>query len=139
MNRIICILISSLCFIQWACAQSESGKSYHVNTTTLSLRSTTSPTAEVVRQLKQDENLILLEEMEGTQWVKVQYKKLKGYVLAQSISKGKTEVTYYTVKIGANCKDGSSSKATGRGACSHHGGVRSWKTRREKKVSVIDN
>ncbi len=29
-------------------------------------------------------------------------------------------------KIGAVCKDGTRSKATGRGACSHHGGVDHW-------------
>ena len=29
-------------------------------------------------------------------------------------------------RIGANCFDGSKSSATGRGACSHHGGVAEW-------------
>lgn len=29
-------------------------------------------------------------------------------------------------RIGATCCDGSSSGATGRGACSHHGGVKYW-------------
>ncbi|HYP20354.1 MAG TPA: hypothetical protein VEY08_09785, partial [Chloroflexia bacterium] len=31
------------------------------------------------------------------------------------------------VRIGATCRDGTSSSATGRGACSHHGGVRQWR------------
>jgi hypothetical protein len=31
---------------------------------------------------------------------------------------------YY--RVGAICRDGSASRATGRGACSHHGGVRQW-------------
>jgi hypothetical protein len=30
-------------------------------------------------------------------------------------------------RVGAVCNDGSSSGATGRGACSHHGGVQCWK------------
>jgi hypothetical protein len=30
-------------------------------------------------------------------------------------------------RIGATCRDGSESGATGRGACSRHGGVRCWK------------
>lgn len=30
-------------------------------------------------------------------------------------------------RIGAVCKDGTSSTATGSGACSHHGGVDYWK------------
>jgi hypothetical protein len=29
-------------------------------------------------------------------------------------------------RVGATCKDGTSSKATGSGACSHHGGVSCW-------------
>ncbi|MCB0284698.1 MAG: hypothetical protein KDF60_19100 [Calditrichaeota bacterium] len=29
--------------------------------------------------------------------------------------------------IGAQCNDGTSSSATGSGACSHHGGVDYWK------------
>tara|TARA_R110000850_G_scaffold108853_2_gene221382 strand:+ start:941 stop:1339 length:399 start_codon:yes stop_codon:yes gene_type:complete len=29
-------------------------------------------------------------------------------------------------RIGAVCNDGTTSKATGRGACSHHGGVSYW-------------
>jgi hypothetical protein len=29
-------------------------------------------------------------------------------------------------RIGATCKDGKASKATGSGACSHHGGVDCW-------------
>jgi hypothetical protein len=29
-------------------------------------------------------------------------------------------------RIGATCRDGWDSDATGRGACSHHGGVRTW-------------
>src|SRR6266567_3587253 len=30
-------------------------------------------------------------------------------------------------RIGAICNDGTESTAMGRGACSHHGGVRCWK------------
>ncbi len=30
------------------------------------------------------------------------------------------------VRIGAVCKDGSTTDATGQGACSHHGGVDHW-------------
>ena len=29
-------------------------------------------------------------------------------------------------RIGARCHDGSTSSATGSGACSHHGGVKVW-------------
>jgi hypothetical protein len=30
-------------------------------------------------------------------------------------------------RVGCGCCDGTNSKAKGRGACSHHGGVRYWK------------
>ena len=30
-------------------------------------------------------------------------------------------------RVGATCNDGTSSSATGSGACSHHGGVSCWK------------
>jgi uncharacterized protein YraI len=30
------------------------------------------------------------------------------------------------VRVGAVCRDGTRSSATGRGACSHHGGVEHW-------------
>lgn len=32
----------------------------------------------------------------------------------------------YTTRVGAVCNDGSSSTATGSGACSSHGGVKYW-------------
>lgn len=38
----------------------------------------------------------------------------------------KSKATTSTKRIGAKCRDGSTSAATGRGACSHHGGVAEW-------------
>jgi hypothetical protein len=38
----------------------------------------------------------------------------------------KKETTTYEVRTGAICCDGTRSNATGRGACSHHGGVCKW-------------
>ena len=36
------------------------------------------------------------------------------------------ESSPYEVRVGAICRDGTRSYATGRGACSHHGGVSQW-------------
>jgi len=36
-------------------------------------------------------------------------------------------ITGMRVRVGALCKDGTGSTATGRGACSHHGGVSCWR------------
>lgn len=46
--------------------------------------------------------------------------------------------TEHKIRIGAVCKDGTRSNATGRGACSHHGGVRYWlyKTVIENKIDT---
>lgn len=38
----------------------------------------------------------------------------------------KVQTKKYRRRVGAICNDGSRSYATGRGACSHHGGVRHW-------------
>lgn len=37
------------------------------------------------------------------------------------------EKSKYEYRVGAICNDGWQSNATGRGACSHHGGVKVWK------------
>ena len=39
----------------------------------------------------------------------------------------------YEVRIGAFCRDGWESFATGSGACSYHGGVAEWKTKKVYK------
>lgn len=36
------------------------------------------------------------------------------------------EQSKYNYRVGATCRDGWHSEATGRGACSHHGGVADW-------------
>ncbi|MCM4150028.1 DUF3761 domain-containing protein [Arenibacter sp. N53] len=38
----------------------------------------------------------------------------------------KTKTNTTKIRIGAVCNDGTTSRATGRGACSHHGGVSYW-------------
>lgn len=61
----------------------------------------------------------------------LEYKYSKDYNYKPSIKiipKTKTSANTSTrsVRVGAVCKDGTTSKATGRGACSHHGGVAYW-------------
>jgi hypothetical protein len=43
------------------------------------------------------------------------------------LSKECYEESRYSYRIGAICEDGWRSSATGRGACSQHGGVDKWK------------
>jgi hypothetical protein len=47
-------------------------------------------------------------------------------VLASAMSFGGSASQGDRHRIGAVCKDGTTSTATGSGACSHHGGVSCW-------------
>ena len=48
------------------------------------------------------------------------------------------EQSKYIFRVGATCNDGWQSSATGRGACSHHGGVKEWKYDTAYKKSITD-
>ena len=62
---------------------------------------------------------------ETTKRKQTAWKLLITVLLASAISlSGSAAQTRH--RIGAMCKDGTSSKATGSGACSHHGGVSCW-------------
>ena len=47
-------------------------------------------------------------------------------VLAGVMTFGGLQAQTARYRIGATCKDGTTSTATGSGACSHHGGVSCW-------------
>ena len=42
----------------------------------------------------------------------------------------------YEIRVGALCRDGWESFATGSGACSYHGGVTEWKTKKIYKKNI---
>jgi hypothetical protein len=48
-------------------------------------------------------------------------------VLASAMAFGGNAAQGDRHRIGAVCNDGRTSKATGSGACSHHGGVSCWR------------
>jgi hypothetical protein len=52
-------------------------------------------------------------------WKSAENQTVPSYQLAK-------EKEAYKIRVGAICCDGSRSYATGRGACSHHGGVCKW-------------
>jgi len=52
---------------------------------------------------------------------------IEGFTPVESICQKCLQKSKYEYRIGATCNDGWQSSATGRGACSHHGGVRQWK------------
>jgi hypothetical protein len=47
-------------------------------------------------------------------------------VLASVMAFGGMQAQTTRHRVGAICKDGTTSTATGSGACSHHGGVSCW-------------
>ena len=54
------------------------------------------------------------------------WKFLVTVVLASTMAFGGMQAQTTRHRIGATCKDGTTSTATGSGACSHHGGVSCW-------------
>lgn len=133
------ITIISIALFSTIALYSQSGAKYHVSNETLNLHTSASEGSKAIGKLKKYDNLILLGKIKKKNWVKVQYKKLQGYVSTQFIQEGEAVITTQSVRVGAWCRDGSSSKATGRGACSRHGGVREWKLEEKKTVSIITN
>lgn len=137
MSRFILTLFIVLGTTQTLTAQKKI--TYHVIAKSLLLKSEANASAETLKQLKQYDNLALQESISGKEWVKVRFKSQEGYVATKAIASGEAVVTYSSVRTGAVCRDGSSSRATGRGACSHHGGVSRWKTKRKQSVTIIEN
>lgn len=128
------LVVLFLLFIGLYGAAQETGN-YYVAGSALNLRSQPNATCDVVFKLKQYDNL-LVKEFNGD-WAAVQYDDKTGYVHKSYIKKGKAETYTHSYRTGAICNDGTRSNATGRGACSHHGGVNYWLTNDRVEVSII--
>ncbi|WP_305983422.1 SH3 domain-containing protein [Roseivirga thermotolerans] len=116
----------------------EDLQNYYVAVEALNLRESPDVNSRKIQTLNEHDNL-LVYELGESQWVKVSFEGKTGYVSKQFIKKGKAVVSYYSYRIGAVCKDGSLSSATGRGACSHHGGVSTWRYGQRKSVRIENN
>lgn len=110
-----------------------SGQTYYVKGSALNLRQSPNLESKVVEVLKQYSNLELIKE-EG-EWLNVRFGTKMGYVSKRYVSLGKAITSTNSYRTGAICKDGWRSSATGRGACSHHGGVSYWLT--ESVVTLL--
>ena len=107
---------------------------YYVSSSALNLRTDPSTEGKIIHRLNQYDNLKLFEFDDD--WASVEYDGNKGYVFAKYIKKGTAIVSTTTYRVGAACRDGTSSSATGRGACSRHGGVSYWKTKTKRSVKI---
>jgi|SRR5699024_6231438 len=117
--------------------QSNNPSNAYISTSS-KLYSSTSDTAKVITRLDKYSNLQVVDTT-STHWLHIKFNGQTGYVKSSSTKPGKAVVTHHTYRTGARCEDGSHSNATGRGACSHHGGVDYWLTKTNESVSVIDN
>lgn len=118
-------------------AQDSSKENYYVTANSLNVRSGASIDSTQLFKLNLYDNIMLLGHDENSDWVKIKYQGKKGYVSNKFIKKGKAEVSVYYVRTGAMCKDGTRSSATGRGACSHHGGVSYWLKDEKMSIKII--
>ena len=111
----------------------------YVSSKFANLRSGASTSYEIKKRLEQHTNLTVVDTVEHYCRV-VTDNKIEGYVHQNLIKKGRAVVKIVTGgRTGARCRDGSYSSATGRGACSHHGGVSSWIYAKRKVVEIKDD
>ena len=135
MKTITTIILIFITFVSY----SQQGKTYHVTSSTLNLRQKANTNSKVVDKLSLYDNVVIVDSASQLGWLRVIAKNKEGFVYGQYIAKGKCVVSIYEVRTGAVCRDGSTSNATGRGACSHHGGVNYWLTRANKSISIIED
>lgn len=109
---------------------------YYVTAKQLNLRIEASESAASLKLLERYQNLQVVDSTSFSGWTKVKMGEQIGFVSSAYISAGKAVIQSYQTRIGATCRDGSRSRATGRGACSHHGGVEQWLYDEQEKVFI---
>ena len=111
-------------------------QNYYVVGNALNIRSEANTSSTIIGKLQKYDNLKVIQIENG--WASLKYKGEKGYVSKDYIKKGRTEVVTTTGgRTGAICRDGTRSSATGRGACSHHGGVAQWTYDEVESVQIF--
>ena len=117
-------------FLSISLIAQDAGNTYYVKATSLNLRVEPSTSSKVILKLTNGQSVEILEQSENN-WIKVKANNSTGYVYSKYLSNNyqetiKTSTYKPHVRVGAICKDGTKSYATGRGACSQHGGVSYW-------------
>ena len=134
MKYFVCLLLGILLLNY---TYSQTGVTYYVTTKTLNLRSEPNTDSEILAKLSYCDNVNYLDTTMVKGWIKINVDGLEGYVAQKYVSSGKCVKTTYEIRVGAICKDGSRSSATGRGACSHHGGVSYWLTETKESIEIV--
>jgi len=128
------LILLSLILYSYA-SNAQLSQNYYVASNTLNLRQEPNTKAETIVKLKKYDNVQFKKESTGG-WFQVSFESFEGYVYSKYLKKGRAVVSSYSVRTGAKCRDGSNSSATGRGACSHHGGVSYWITSKRNSVRI---
>lgn len=126
-SKIILFVVLLVGLVATAKSQSKQGVYYYVSAEKAVLYNDTVATSAPLQQLKKYDNLTLVKTV-NNQWKKVRLANAKttGFVQFAKIDKGKAVAETSRYRVGAVCEDGTRSDATGRGACSWHGGVDRW-------------
>lgn len=133
MKKLILFLLFLLSLSSFT--QNTINANYYVTANSLNVRSGASIDSTQIFKLKQYDNIELIDNTKN--WARIEYQGKAGYVARNFIKKGRAEVSVYYIRTGAVCRDGTRSSATGRGACSHHGGVSYWLKDERKSVNVV--
>lgn len=132
-------LLLSLCLVLgvFSTSYSQSGTTYYL-TDSSKLFDAASDTSNIIRSLKKYDNVAFVDSID-LEWIQVRIDNRTGYVKTNKVKPGRAVASTYSYRVGARCKDGWRSSATGRGACSHHGGVRHWITNSKTTYRIVDN
>jgi len=136
MKKILLIYLTILTYNSYA--QNDNLVNYYTIANTLNVRSGPTVDSGVVVKLEKYENILVVQDSTDSQWVRIVTLGKEGYAAKKFLKKGKVKVDVYSYRTGAVCRDGTRSSATGRGACSHHGGVSYWITKEKKSITIID-
>lgn len=118
-------------------ALSQNGTSYYVSVSkTVKLIKEASKKSKVILELSRYDNLLVLEKGSTRKWAKVNFGGKIGFVQKKFLKKGKAVVGYLEYRVGAKCRNGATSNATGKKACAINGGVKEWITKREQTVRI---
>ena len=128
------LLILLILFDYCASAQTK-----YVAVSSLNMRDQPTTSSNIITRLSYCDNLESLGASEIEGWIKIRYKGREGFVSNQYVKTGKCIKSTTSYRVGAICKDGWRSSATGRGACSHHGGVDYWLYEEDVNYRIVPN
>ena len=118
------------------------GQTYnaYVSSSAANFRNAPTLNSEIHQRLLRHTNITVTDTLSSEKFASITHNGKAGFIAKSLIKPGKAVVSMVNGgRTGARCRDGSYSSATGRGACSHHGGVSTWIYSKRKNVEIIPN